>query len=150
LPPHSVIISTRAIIGRIAIDEIPLATNQGFKNIVVVDQTRVLPKYIASVLLSCVPLPPIEIQQDIVAELETEQSLVNANRELIKRFEKKIEATINRVWGDEKEHSIASIAKNLAEYLNLTEEDISEMLPSGRQSRYRNRVKWVAPHFNYV
>ncbi len=83
LPPHSVIISTRAIIGRIAIDEIPLATNQGFKNIVVVDQTRVLPKYIASVLLSCVPLPPIEIQQDIVAELETEQSLVNANRELI-------------------------------------------------------------------
>ena len=52
-----------------------------------------------------------------------------------------------KLASDEKEHSIASIAKNLAEYLRLTEEDVNEMLPSGRQSRYRNRVNWVATHF---
>lgn len=37
----------------------------------------------------------------IVAEIEAEQALVAANRELIMRFEKKIQATLARVWGEE-------------------------------------------------
>ena len=40
-------------------------------------------------------------QQQIVAEIEAEQALVAANRELIARFEKKIQATLARVWGEE-------------------------------------------------
>jgi len=48
-----------------------------------------------------IPLPPLETQRAIVAEIEAEQSLVNANRELIIRFEKKIEAVLARVWGDD-------------------------------------------------
>jgi type I restriction enzyme S subunit len=47
-----------------------------------------------------IPLPPLATQQTIVAELEAEQALVNANRELIARFEKKIAATLARIWGD--------------------------------------------------
>jgi type I restriction enzyme M protein len=35
----------------------------------------------------------------IVAEIEAEQALVAANRELITRFEKKIQSTLARVWG---------------------------------------------------
>ena len=46
-----------------------------------------------------IPLPPIARQQTIVAEIESEQALVTSNRELIKRFEKKIQAAIGRVWG---------------------------------------------------
>ena len=46
-----------------------------------------------------IPLPPLEIQRAIVAEIEAEQALVNANRELIERFEKKIQSTTARVWG---------------------------------------------------
>jgi len=46
-----------------------------------------------------VPLPPSETQKSIVAEIEAEQALVNANRELIARMEKKIQATLARVWG---------------------------------------------------
>ncbi len=46
-----------------------------------------------------IPLPPLVTQQAIVAEIEAEQALVAANRELIERFEKKIQATIARVWG---------------------------------------------------
>ncbi len=46
------------------------------------------------------PLPPLSTQQSIVAEIEAEQALVNANRELISRMEKKIQATLARVWGD--------------------------------------------------
>jgi type I restriction enzyme M protein len=48
-----------------------------------------------------IPLPPLATQQAIVAEIEAEQALVAANRELIARFEKKIQATLARVWGDE-------------------------------------------------
>jgi type I restriction enzyme M protein len=48
-----------------------------------------------------IPLPPLDIQKQIVAEIETEQALVNANRELITRMEKKIQATLTRVWGEE-------------------------------------------------
>lgn len=36
----------------------------------------------------------------IVAEIEAEQALVAANRELIARFEQKIQATLARAWGD--------------------------------------------------
>jgi len=48
----------------------------------------------------CLPLPPLATQQAIVAEIEAEQALVAANRELIARFEKKIQATLARVWGE--------------------------------------------------
>ena len=46
-----------------------------------------------------IPLPPLPTQQAIVAEIESEQALVNANRELIARFETKILGVIDRVWG---------------------------------------------------
>ena len=47
-----------------------------------------------------VPLPPLETQHAIVAEIEAERALVDANRELITRFEKKIHDTISRVWSE--------------------------------------------------
>lgn len=46
-----------------------------------------------------IPLPPLETQHTIVAEIEAEQALVEANRQLIARFEAKIRAVIDRVWG---------------------------------------------------
>ncbi len=48
-----------------------------------------------------IPLPPLEVQKEVVAEIEAEQALVAANRELIDRFEKKIQATIARVWDED-------------------------------------------------
>jgi type I restriction enzyme M protein len=47
-----------------------------------------------------IPLPDLEIQRAIVAEIETDQALVNGNKQLMERFEAKVKATINRVWGD--------------------------------------------------
>lgn len=46
------------------------------------------------------PLPPLTVQQIIVAEIEAEQALVAANRELIIRFEQKIQATLVRIWSE--------------------------------------------------
>ncbi|MBB2708330.1 restriction endonuclease subunit S [Rhizobium phaseoli] len=47
-----------------------------------------------------ITVPERAIQEAIVAEIEAEQALVNGNRDLIARFEKKIENTIARVWGN--------------------------------------------------
>jgi type I restriction enzyme M protein len=48
-----------------------------------------------------IPLPPLSTQQAIVVEIEAEQALVAANRELIARFEAKIQSTLARIWGEE-------------------------------------------------
>ncbi len=48
-----------------------------------------------------IPLPPLEVQEQIVAEIEAEQKIVNANKELMEKMEKKVEAKISEVWGDE-------------------------------------------------
>jgi type I restriction enzyme M protein len=47
-----------------------------------------------------IPVPDLETQRAIVAEIEAEQALVNANRELIRRMEVKVKAAIDRVWGE--------------------------------------------------
>ena len=36
-----------------------------------------------------IPLPPLRVQQEIATDIQTEQALVSANRDLIARFELK-------------------------------------------------------------
>ncbi len=124
IPENSVVVSTRATIGRIAINRVPLATNQGFKNVVIADSSRAVPEYISLALTKLVPtmkawasggtfkelskskfcelripLPPLETQRAIVAELEAERALVESSRELMARMDGRIEAAVARVWG---------------------------------------------------
>ena len=40
-------------------------------------------------------------------------------------------------------YKITDITAMLAKELNLSAEDVSEMLPSGRQTVFRNRVGWA-------
>ena len=40
------------------------------------------------------------IEKDFGGDIEAEQALVDANRELIERFEKKILDVVGRVWGE--------------------------------------------------
>jgi type I restriction enzyme M protein len=46
-----------------------------------------------------IPIPPLEVQEQIVAEIESEQKIVNANKELMEKMEKKIKTKIGEVWG---------------------------------------------------
>ncbi len=46
------------------------------------------------------PYPPIEIQREIVAKLETEQQLIDANKKLIEIYQQKIKSKIAEVWGE--------------------------------------------------
>ncbi|MFO0361949.1 MAG: hypothetical protein ACK500_08980, partial [Flavobacteriales bacterium] len=58
---------------------------------------RVQPDFIKSTLIR---LPDIETQRQIVAQIEKEQELVNANKQLIEIFEQKIKDRIAKVWGE--------------------------------------------------
>jgi type I restriction enzyme M protein len=48
-----------------------------------------------------IPLPPLSEQKQIVTRIEQEQQLVNANKELIKLYEQKINDEINKLWQSE-------------------------------------------------
>jgi type I restriction enzyme M protein len=111
IPANSVVVSTRATIGRIAINRVPIATNQGFKNIVIEDSARAVPEYVALALTKLVPtmqawatggtfaeiskskfcelqlpLPPLEVQKEIVAEIEGYQKVINGARSVLDNY----------------------------------------------------------------
>lgn len=45
-----------------------------------------------------IPLPPLEIQKQIMTKIEEEQKVIEANKRMIEIFEKKIEKKIKEVW----------------------------------------------------
>ena len=125
IPANSVIVSTRATIGRVGINKIDLATNQGFKNIIIKDYKKVNVLYLAysvkrlaknmenlasggtfkeiSKTNFCtlqIVLPPLEIQSRIVDKIESERKIIDSLREMVKTYEEKIKRVIDRVWGE--------------------------------------------------
>ncbi|MDR2047123.1 MAG: N-6 DNA methylase [Clostridiales bacterium] len=47
-----------------------------------------------------IPVPSIEVQQQIASEIEKEESLVEPSKQLVKVFTKKIQNRINEIWGE--------------------------------------------------
>jgi type I restriction enzyme M protein len=111
IPENSVIVSTRATIGRIGINRVPIATNQGFKNVIIEDFARAVPEYVALALTRLVPtmqawatggtfaeiskskfcelqipLPPLDVQKQIVAEIEGYQKVINGARAVLDHY----------------------------------------------------------------
>jgi len=126
IPEKSILVSSRPTIGRIGISRIPLATNQGFKNLVIKNFNKIDEKFVALMISRLVsqmellasggtykkisktlfsgleiPLPPLEVQQQIVAEIEKEQKTVEECKKLIAIHEQKIKNRIAEVWGEE-------------------------------------------------
>ena len=48
--------------------------------------------------------------------------------------------------GDKQEHSLREAISFLANQFNLTEDERKELLPSGKQSTFNNRVGWAGPY----
>ena len=109
------VVSSRATIGRVGINRIPLATNQGFKNIVIEDASRVMPEYVALAVTRLVPemqaeasgatykeitktkfaglvipLPPLEVQRELVAEIERYQRVIDGARAVVDNWRPQI------------------------------------------------------------
>ncbi len=47
-----------------------------------------------------IPLPPLEEQETIVAQIEKEQQLINANKELVTIYKQKIKDEISKLWAE--------------------------------------------------
>ena len=116
VPVDSILVSSRATIGRIAINKVESSTNQGFKNIIVKNRDRVEPKYIAYIMTTLVdemksfasggtfaeisktnfeklevPLPPIEVQKQIAAELDGYQKIIDGAKQVVDNWKPKID-----------------------------------------------------------
>lgn len=125
LPVDTVVVSTRATIGRVGIARVPLATNQGFKNIIVKDKSKVLPEFLALVMRTKGPemeqlasgatfkeisksnmgsisidVPSIEVQTEIINDIHNELSLVLPSKDIIRVFTTKMYARIKEIWGE--------------------------------------------------
>ena len=121
IPENSIVVSTRATIGRIGINRVPLATNQGFKSIVIRDQSRAIPEYVALAVTKLVPtmeawatggtfkeiskskfcqlgipLPPLPVQKEIVAEIEGYQKVIDGARAVVDNYRPHI--SVNPDW----------------------------------------------------
>ena len=56
-----------------------------------------------------IKLPPLSIQKAIVANNDEERFLVDSNRKLIELYEKKIQVTLARVWGEDTPDSAKAV-----------------------------------------
>ena len=115
IPAHSIVVSSRATIGRVGINRIPLATNQGFKNIIIENDSIALPEYVAHAVIHLIPemhanasgstykeiiksrfgeltipLPPIEVQREIVSEIEGYQRVIDGARMVVENWRPRI------------------------------------------------------------
>ena len=127
LPTGTVVVSSRATIGRVGIAQKPLATNQGFKNVVIKNTDIILPDFLALILRDKkdemealasgatfkeisktnfekieVSIPCMEDQKKILSSIEYEYSLIEPSKKLAEVFTEKINAKINEIWGEQK------------------------------------------------
>jgi type I restriction enzyme M protein len=125
LPPNSIIVSTRATIGRVAINSEELATNQGFKNIIIVDPNLADPRFIAYMVKNLtpemeavatggtfkelsktafcrlqIPLPPIDIQHKIIDAVEFEEEAIQTAKANILMYKKNISEKLGEIWAE--------------------------------------------------
>ena len=75
---------------------------QGYQNEIFKKATGVRQANISSRSLESIriPLPPLFIQQEIVAQIQGEQEMVNGNKKLIEIYDQKIKDKISEVWGE--------------------------------------------------
>src|SRR5689334_777532 len=48
-----------------------------------------------------------------------------------------------KIFSDQKEHSIPETTESLAQTFSLNDEELNEVLPSGKQTRFQNRIGWA-------
>lgn len=160
LPINSILISSRATIGRIGTNRVVLATNQGYKNIIIKNFDQVNSMFVAFMVTRLVdqmqvmasggtfkeisktniaklkiPLPPLEVQSKIVAELDGYQKIMDGARQVIANYKPQIK--LDPRWD----------IVELGELCDL----VGGGTPSKENSAYwtNGTIKWVSSkHFN--
>ncbi len=123
LPIDTVIFSSRATIGEVAINKVPLATNQGFKNFIC-NEDKITCQYLYYLLVSLkevfemmipsgtkykeinttdirsfrIPVPPLDIQREVATACQAIDDEVEEAKENIKEIYQTIETAINKYY----------------------------------------------------
>lgn len=152
LPINSVIVSTRATIGRIAINKVECSTNQGFKNIIIQDSGKVNPYYVALMLTQLtgkmesmatggtfkelstanfktlpIPFPPLSIQEEVVAEIEGYQKIISGAKMVVENYKPQID--IDPEWDIVELGEVCDINPKKSELSSLTDETLVSFVP---------------------
>jgi len=53
-----------------------------------------------------------------------------------------------QIFADEREHSTHEYIDKLAEHFSLTDQEINEMIPSGTQTTFYNRIGWAKTYLS--
>lgn len=163
LPKDSVIFSTRAPIGYVAIAANPLATNQGFKNIVLNEElfpkyvyyylklnTRLMQKYasgttfleISAKRFSQVPIvvPPLETQHKIVSILEKAEETKKLRVQADELTQQLLQSLFLEMFGDPATNPKKWEVKELKEFGRI----ITGNTPSRKKPEfYGNYIEWI-------
>ncbi|SMP71387.1 restriction endonuclease subunit S [Anoxynatronum buryatiense] len=159
LPVGTVLLTTRAPIGKVALAGVELCTNQGFKNIIC-DSAVLASEYLYYYLTSqhdqlnalgrgatfkeiskkivedlIIPLPPLQTQQKIVQVLDKAQSLIDKRKEQIELMDELIQSTFYEMFGDPVVNEKAWITKKVGSQL---ERIISGWSVSGEERKKIN------------
>lgn len=145
LPKNSVLLCCTASIGEYALTNIELTTNQQFDGLVVKDEYNNLvnPKYlfymasqfkqelerlggqtsfkfvsIKNLKSIQIPLPPIEMQEQIVAEIESYQKIIDGARQIVENYRPIIK--VDQVW---KVYSLEDVCLEIRNGVNVEQID---------------------------
>lgn len=142
LPIGTVLLSSRAPIGKVAITTIEMYCNQGFKNLICSDainnkylylwlsgKTEYLNslgrgatfKEISRTIVEnvIIPLPPLSIQKSIVTELDKINELIRLKREQLKDYDNLAQSIFYEMFGDPVENEKGWEVKKLIETVVL-------------------------------
>lgn len=121
LPPKTVLLCCTASVGEYAFAQIPVTTNQQFNGLVVKNANKLLPEYlfycastfkgelfrlsgetafkfvsVKNVKQIKIPLPPLHVQEQIVAEIEGYQKIIDGAKQIVDNYKPTIK--INPNW----------------------------------------------------
>ncbi|ENW86350.1 hypothetical protein F906_01404 [Acinetobacter pseudolwoffii] len=164
LPENSVLFSSRAPIGHVAINTVPMCTNQGFKSFV--PKSNLLDaqylyywlkankeylqdlgvgatfKEISKTVIANVeiPLPPINEQRRIASILDKADELRQKRQQAIEKLDQLLQATFIDIFGDPVSNPKGWDLKPVGE---ISESKLGKMLDKKKQSSENDQYKYL-------
>lgn len=165
LPAGTVLLSSRAPIGKVAITTVPMYCNQGFKNIICSDKlyncyvywflyakteylnalgTGATFKEISKKVVEQIPIPvpPLPVQERIVSELDLLSGIIEKKREQLKEFDALAQSIFYDMFGDPITNEKGWEVKKLGEVADI----VGGSTPKTNIKEYWNGDNyWVTP-----
>ena len=164
LPAGTVLLSSRAPIGKVAITTVPMYCNQGFKNLICSDKlyncyaywflyanteylnalgTGATFKEISKKVVEQIPIPvpPLPVQEQIVSELDLLSGIIEKKREQLKELDALAQSIFYDMFGDPITNEKGWEVKKLGEEFNIS---------SGGTPDTKNTLYWDGGNISWI